>query len=202
MEHGDRMTGLLQRTGTTQDVTIRLWFALGCTSAVAVTLSIVVAYLVLRGTPIHAIPQTGPHESRPGHLSDVYVMLESEKVIRDRYSWTYATIDKAHAWFKERLHPHHLKDFDTDIAPAEKKLVLQEQMSSGIVIHTTTVTEKYQWRRRVVVEATRWIYVGATVRPEPLTITVTWAPLIADGMPQGLLVWHLSDTVPLKGIRR
>jgi hypothetical protein len=191
----------LTTTSTQQSLGIQLGFWLTGSVVVNGVLSLAVAWLVLQGTPVHFVNGSGTGESRPGHLADAYVLKETSAIIRDRYTWTYEDIDYAHALFKERLHPARLKDFELDVAPAEKKLVRADKMASGIVIVTREVTEREGYKRIVVLQTIRHLYVGATLRHQDLTITVTLAPIVEDGEVQGLRVWDVVDSQPLKAVK-
>jgi hypothetical protein len=179
------------------DHIIRLGFAL---CVVSVTLLVGVSSLVillLRGEVTYFVT-SGGGRVRAGELADTFVIETVENIVRDRYTWTYVDIARAHALFKARLHPRLLKEFEQTIAPQEVQIAKEGKLGSGIALLQTVITERKGLERLVVVQAIRHKSVGGTLVFEDLTITIALVPLSDQGRPQDLRVWAMADTVPLR----
>lgn len=184
-------------TSHRHDLIIRLAFAL-CVVSIALLVGVTgLVVLLLRGEATYFVT-SGGGRVRAGELSDTFVLETVEDIVRERYTWTYVDIARAHALFKVRLHPRLLKEFEQKIAPQEVQIAKEGKIGSGIAVLQTVITQRQGLERLVVVQAIRHKSVGGTLVYEDLTITIALVPLSDQGRPQDLRVWAMADTVPLR----
>jgi len=185
-------------TSHRHDLIVRLAFALCVVSLTGLVGVVGLVALWAQGSTTYFVTNSGQGCTKPGELCDAFVEEYVEGLVRDRYTWTYVDIVKAHALFRARLHPRILKRFDEKIAPEEVKIAKAGQLGSGIALLATTITARKGLDRLVVVQAIRHKSVGGTLVFEDLTITVSLTALSDQGRPHDLRVWDMDDTVPLR----
>jgi hypothetical protein len=198
------MSPAVLAVGRRQDVSIRLLFALSCTSLVSLVLGLAVLWLLVDGVKTHFVTAGGSGASKAGEPSDAFILTFAEDAARDRYTWSYVTIDRDHLRFEERLAPAALQLFKEQIAPAERVLVRKagSEMVSGLAIVRSDITVRDRLARQVVLHGVRHLWVGGVVIYDDIVITMTVAPLITHGAPAAFRVTELSDDFPLNKPRR
>lgn len=196
------MAGLLHDVADDRSIVMLLSGALVGVSLVAVIAIGIAAGLLLRKTPIHFIPPTGPGFSLPGDLNDAYVQGEASRFALEKHMWTSATLAHAQTLFKARLHPRLVKTYEKDTIPAERKLAKDHKLGSQFVVTNVEVVDRVGDQRRVFVHGLRSLWFGGIVRDEEVTVTFVLIPIMVHGFPQGLQIWDFKETPPLQVVTR
>jgi hypothetical protein len=198
------MSPALLAVGRRQDVRIRLYFILSCTALASIVSSLAVLWLLADGVKTHFVTAGGAGYSKAGEPSDAFILTLAEDVARDRYTWSYVTIDRDHLRFAERLAPDALQAFKEKIAPGERLLVKKtgSEMVSGLAIVRAEITARDRLARQVVLHGVRHLWAGGVVIYDDIVITMTLAPLIKHSAPTAFHVTELSDDFPLHKARR
>src|SRR4029453_13138373 len=131
----------------------------------------------------HFVTAGGSGASKAGEPSDAFILTFAEDAARDRYTWSYVTIDRDHLRFEARLAPEALALFKEKIAPAERVIARKagSEMVSGLAILASDITVRDRLARQVVIQAVRHLWVGGVVIYDDIVITMTVAPLIKHG---------------------
>jgi hypothetical protein len=198
------MSPAVLAVGRRQDVTIRLLFILSCVALAAAVSSLAALWLLVDGVKTHFVTAGGAGYSKAGEPSDAFILDFAEEAARDRYTWSYVTIDRDHLRFEARLAPEALALFKEKIAPAERVLTRKagSEMVSGLAILASDITARDRLARQVVLQGVRHLWVGGVVIYDDIVITMTVAPLLKRGAPSAYRVTELSDDFPLNKPRR
>jgi hypothetical protein len=175
----------------------RLELAVGALSLAVLLLVSLGVWYVWHGLPIYYIPPGGPGLAQPGVIPDAAATDYASRWLRDRYTFTPATVKAMHAAILHALHPTLIVAFQAQ-APREAALVKEVQLGTQMAVLTAVITHRTALEVVVSLTGTRTIWIGGQqVREEPVQAEITIVPWVVQGNPAGLVVAHVAITPPL-----